>query len=202
MKPPPVNRRVIPKAKKCDVVSQRHFPAKTAGKYSSTGRSRVLVNCYYYCSQKYILFLATFFKSLFEVKLFEDILYIIYCRIALIEKTFASDEMDVEQTSFIDNKQNTWFKGKEVAEILGYNDTDQALRKHVDSEDKKCDFDDQRHFPVETTGKYRSRGRLGVLVNESGFYSLILSSKLETAKRIQKMGYKCCSAINQKIWLL
>ena len=39
-------------------------------------------------------------------------------------------------TSYIDNKQNIWFLGKDVAKILGYSDTTQAIRKHVDEEDK------------------------------------------------------------------
>ena len=55
----------------------------------------------------------------------------------ILEKKFANDELDIELTSDIDNKQNVWFKGKDVALILGYSDTDQALRKHVESEDKK-----------------------------------------------------------------
>ena len=48
-------------------------------------------------------------------------------------------------TSYIDNKQNIWFLGKDVAKILGYSDTAQAIRKHVDDEDKY-------KGGVETTG--------------------------------------------------
>ena len=55
----------------------------------------------------------------------------------------------IELTSYIDTKQNIWFKGKDVPKILDYHDTDQALRKHVSEEHKKKHF--QRH-PVETTG--------------------------------------------------
>lgn len=56
---------------------------------------------------------------------------------AMIEKTFTNNELEIELPSYIDNKQNIWFKGKDIAKILGYADTDQALRKHLDSEDKK-----------------------------------------------------------------
>ena len=37
----------------------------------------------------------------------------------MLEKTFFKDELNIELTSFIDNKQNIWFKGKDVAKILG-----------------------------------------------------------------------------------
>lgn len=68
-----------------------------------------------------------------------------------------------------------WFVGKDVAEVLGYTDTSQAIRKHVDSEDKGV---------VEMTtpgGKQRI-----TIINESGLYSLILSSKLPTAKAFKR----------------
>ena len=50
---------------------------------------------------------------------------------ALIEKTFANDELEIELTSYIDNKQNIWFKEKDIAKILGYHDTDQAIRYNI-----------------------------------------------------------------------
>ena len=97
----------------------------------------------------------------------------------MLEKTFSNDELDIELTSYIDIKQNIWFKGKGIAQILGYSDTNQALRKHFESEDKKGPQD----FPVVSTG-YSQRGRPPIFINESGFYSLILSSKLESAKKL------------------
>ena len=44
--------------------------------------------------------------------------------------------LEIELTSFIDDKQNVWFKGKDVAQILGYSDTNQAIRKHVSENHK------------------------------------------------------------------
>jgi len=55
----------------------------------------------------------------------------------MIEKTFTNNELEIELTSYIDNKQNVWCKGKDIAKILGYIDTDKAIRKHIDAENKK-----------------------------------------------------------------
>ena len=87
----------------------------------------------------------------------------------MLEKTFSNDELDIELTSFIDNKQSIWFKGKDIAQILGYSDTDQAVRYNIEPEDRKS-------YPVNCTGQFRHQ----IFNNESGFYPLLLSSKLKT----------------------
>ena len=56
-----------------------------------------------------------------------------------------------------------YFVGKDVAEILGYSDTNKAIAMHVDEEDKLND---------KTSSSLGQRG--GWLINESGLYSLIL----------------------------
>lgn len=68
-----------------------------------------------------------------------------------------------------------WFVGKDVASILGYSNTRDALSNHVDDEDKgvaKCD----------TPGGVQEM----VMINESGLYSLVLSSKLESARKFKR----------------
>ena len=93
----------------------------------------------------------------------------------MTEKTFKNEELAIELKSYIDKQQNIWFRGKDVSQILGYKDTNQAIRKHVDNQDQKS-------YPVETTGQVRWSN----FINESGFYSLVLSSKLETAKKFRQ----------------
>ena len=93
----------------------------------------------------------------------------------MLEKKFTNEELGFELTSYIDYKQNVWFLGKDVAKILGYSDTAQAIRKHVDEEDKY-------KGGVETTGGLQQ----SFYINESGFYSIVLSSKLEIAKKFKK----------------
>ena len=69
-----------------------------------------------------------------------------------------------------------WLVGRDVAKTLGYRDTSDALKKHVDVDDKM------------TLQIADSLGRLQdtYIINESGFYSLVLSSKLPTAKKFKR----------------
>ena len=69
-----------------------------------------------------------------------------------------------------------WLVGKDVAEALGYSNTRDALSRHVDSEDKTSVVisDGGSNYKSKTT-----------LINESGLYSLILSSKLPSAKEFK-----------------
>ena len=101
----------------------------------------------------------------------------------MLEKKFANEDLGIELTSYIDNKQNVWFLGKDVAEILGYSKTRDALSRHVDSEDKQQMF--TPHATVHKMGTVGASGSLCTYINESGFYSLVLSSKLEKAKKFK-----------------
>lgn len=68
-----------------------------------------------------------------------------------------------------------WLVGKDVAEVLGYKNTRDALSKHVDDEDKN------------TVAIYDGIGNPNkVIINESGFYSLVLRSKLPEAKKFKR----------------
>lgn len=68
-----------------------------------------------------------------------------------------------------------WFVGKDVAEILGYSDLNKAVAMHVDDDDKKLND--------KTSPSFGQRGT--TLINESGLYSLVLSSKLPDAKKFK-----------------
>ena len=85
---------------------------------------------------------------------------------------FSNEEFGEIRTVTIDGEP--WFVGKDVAESLGYADPNKAIAMHVDEEDKLND---------KTASSLGQRG--GWLINESGLYSLILSSKLKSAKRFK-----------------
>ena len=55
----------------------------------------------------------------------------------MIEKTFVNKDLEIELTSYIDDKQNVWFRGKDIAQILDYSNTRKAIWDHVDNEDKQ-----------------------------------------------------------------
>lgn len=87
-------------------------------------------------------------------------------------KLFSSSEFGSVRVVTINGEP--YFVGKDIAKVLGYSNSRKALSDHVDEEDKgvtKCD----------TLGGAQEM----VVVNESGLYSLILSSKLPTAKKFK-----------------
>lgn len=93
-------------------------------------------------------------------------------------KIFENSEFGKIQV--IERNGEPWFIGKEVAEILGYKDTADALKKHVDEEDKQF-------FKVGETPTLKIKSNYGAyIINESGLYSLVLSSKLEKAKAFKR----------------
>ena len=93
---------------------------------------------------------------------------------AMIEKTFVDANLEIKLTSYIDSKQNIWFKGKEIAQILGYVDTDDATRRHASEKYKKT-------YPGVSPGQIRYH----LFVSEPGFYELVFKSKLPIAEKFQ-----------------
>ena len=79
------------------------------------------------------------------------------------------------QVRVITKDGEPWFVGKDIAEVLGYLNTAKAIRDHVDIEDKLSER-------IVLSGQNREV----ILINESGLYSLILGSKLPTAKKFKK----------------
>ena len=88
-------------------------------------------------------------------------------------QVFSNAEFGSVRVVEIENEP--WFVGKDVAEALGYSDTSDAIKRHVDNDDKLT-----RRF----TDSGQSREMY--VINESGLYSLVLSSKLESAKKFKR----------------
>lgn len=87
-------------------------------------------------------------------------------------QTFNFEELPV-RTLEVDGEP--YFIGKDVADILGYTNSRKTLSDHVDEEDKLTSR-------IVTSGQNRNV----TIINESGLYSLIFSSKLENAKRFKR----------------
>ena len=88
-------------------------------------------------------------------------------------QVFSNAEFGSVRTTLVDGEP--FFAGKDVAAILGYRDTSDALKRHVDEEDKltRCFTD---------SGQNREM----YIINESGLYSLILHSQLPKAKQFKR----------------
>ena len=74
-----------------------------------------------------------------------------------------------------DEDGNIWFVGKEIATVLGYSNTRDALSRHVDTEDKVVVNHDTPSGVQKMT-----------MINESGMYSLVIKSKLDKAKKFKR----------------
>lgn len=86
---------------------------------------------------------------------------------------FQNQEFGEVRSLVINNEP--WFVGKDVAEALGYKNSKNAVPTHVDEEDK-----------LSTQIEYTGQKRNVTVINESGLYSLILSSKLPNAKKFKR----------------
>ena len=98
---------------------------------------------------------------------------------------FENQEFGKVRTILIDGEP--WFVGKDVAEILGYSNPSEALMDHVDDDDKlnsKTLLSSKLNSETILSLNLGQRG--GWLITESGLYALILSSKLESAKKFKK----------------
>lgn len=98
-----------------------------------------------------------------------------------------SNPVNFEQICTIVIDGNPWFVGKDVAAALGYKDTVNALKAHVDDDDKKGSR-------ITTPSGEQTM----TIINESGLYSLVLSSKLASANRFKR--WPCVVFFHAILW--
>ena len=96
------------------------------------------------------------------------------------EKSFTNYQLGIKLNSYIDEKCNVWFQAKQVAQILGYKNTEHAIKRHVSKNHKRtflfCS-------PPETGGQQNdTRGKYCLFVDEAGFYELVFKSRLPSAR--------------------
>ena len=113
-----------------------------------------------------------------------------------LQKTnYKNNELNVEINCYVDKKNEIWFRGKEIALILNYKNTRKAIIDHVHEDDKKLmDFKmkpktgcNEKLPPAESHENdiIKCLYVKCVFINESGFYSLIFSSKQPIAKEFK-----------------
>lgn len=89
-------------------------------------------------------------------------------------QVFKNKEFGEVRTQLIEGEP--WFVGRDVAHSLGYVEPHKALSRHIDEDDG------MKHPLIDSMGRKQE----AVFINESGLYSLILSSKLETSKNFKR----------------
>ena len=112
----------------------------------------------------------------FDLRLKEMCIYIRYS-MSIIEKVFHYEENEI---TVIKCRDEIWFRGKEIAKALGYEKTRNAILKHVNDDDKSL-LEDLRRGP-QIRAPFKNEQGGSIFINESGLYSLIFGSKLESAK--------------------
>ena len=115
---------------------------------------------------------------------------------SIVEKLFHYNE---SQVNVVKCNDDIWFKGRDIANALGYENPGKAIRIHVDSDDKmpidelltvsKGGSDSDPPFkggPKSGLPSETNYQRSTIYINESGLYTLIFISKLESAKIFMK----------------
>ena len=109
---------------------------------------------------------------------------------SIIEKVFKYEETELSVTKC---KDEIWFTGKTIAEILGYVIQRKAIREHVDPEDRVrlaelrgvSEYGGSKTDPLKYRGSFlellTNNEKNTIYTSESGLYSLILRSKLQSA---------------------
>ena len=80
-----------------------------------------------------------------------------------VERKYENSTLNISIISYINSKQNIYFKGKDIASAFWYRDTDDSNRKYIDDQDK-----------IKSITRANHRGNPNRdFINESGFYQLI-----------------------------
>ena len=103
---------------------------------------------------------------------------------ASLLKIFENPEFGKVRAALINGEP--WFIGKDVAIALGYKYSTNAIQDHVDEDDKKLiQLSDIQDVDKSPTSNHMKGSKI-MIINESGLYSLIISSKLESAKKFKR----------------
>ena len=124
---------------------------------------------------------------------------------SIVEKVFHYEENEI---SVIKSKGEIWFRGKDIAKALGYSIPRKTIREHIDPEDRSS-LESLSKGGLKRTA-LKNEQKSAIFISESGLYSLILQSKLESAKAfkrwvtkevlpsLRKTGTYFCDDMNHK----
>ena len=94
----------------------------------------------------------------------------------ILEKSFINPQLGIKLNSYIDDQCNVWFQAKQVAQILGYKNTVDVIKRHVNESNK-----------IKKVHQRETRGcTFTFYINEPGFYELVFRSRLPAAKMFRQ----------------
>ena len=94
----------------------------------------------------------------------------------ILEKSFFNSQLGIKLNSYIDDQCNVWFQAKQVAQILGYKNTVDVIKRHVSESNK-----------IKKVHQRETRGcTFTFYINEPGFYELVFRSRLPAAKMFRQ----------------
>ena len=103
---------------------------------------------------------------------------------SIIERVFKYEEIEL---SVIKRKDDIWFRGKTIAEILGYSNPLKAIHTHVDSEDKgEISELGSNSRGAQNGPSFKNEQRNTIYINKSGLFAFILRSKPESARTFNR----------------
>ena len=114
---------------------------------------------------------------------------------SIVEKLFHYNK---SQVNVVKCDDEIWFKGKDIANALGYENPGKAIREHVDPDDNMpidglltvfkggSELDPPYKRRIQFRAPFKNRQGSTIYINESGLYTLILTSKLKSAKVFKK----------------
>ena len=123
-------------------------------------------------------------------------IYIRYS-MSIIGKVFHYEENEI---SVIKCRDDMWFRGKDIAKALGYSIPCKAIHEHVDPEDRSS-LEHLSKGGLKRT-PLKNEQKSATFINESGLYSLMLQSKLESAKALKRWVTKDVSPFIRKTDLI
>ena len=103
-----------------------------------------------------------------------------------ITEIFSNTELNASIRTIVGEDSEVWFVGKDIAEALGYKNPAEALNEHVDDDDRKA-LTYKAYSKTEKASLWNGNDFSDkTVINESGMYSLIFGSKLESAKKFKR----------------
>ena len=122
----------------------------------------------------------------------------------MLEKTFKNEDLGLELKSYLDKQQKIWFRGRDVAKILGYSKPENAIERHVSKNHKMLQFccspetgyqqNDNRGGKTPPQ-QNDTRGKYCIFIDEAGFYEVVFSRLNSSFSLVNRKFYQTVNVV-------